>query len=799
MIWRRVIPGPLIFCRTNLPRRLGATYQNVATMSAEQPSSNIPTRQTDEPILKVYNSLTKTKTEFAPRNGHLIKWYNCGPTVYDASHMGHARNYVTQDILRRIFSDYFGYDVHFVMNITDIDDKIILRARQNHLFESFRDQTVSLTPDLLAKVQDAWQSHVLDKVSKGLPESIKLTTEDLRTLWPKIEALRDDKVGKAECLKRDEKFEMNLRAAIRTASALSAARQSQKDRESALALLDESRDIIAASLDKELKDTVSDPAIFRALAAFWEDKFFKDMDRLRVRRPDTLTRVTEYVPEIAEFVKRIMENGYAYEHEGSVYFDTVAFDSSENHTYAKLEPWSKGNRELLAEGEGALSITTGKHSASDFALWKASKSGEPSWPSPWGPGRPGWHIECSVMASAIFGDNMDIHSGGIDLAFPHHDNEMAQSEAYHGCSAWVNYFLHTGHLHIEGLKMSKSLKNFITIDDILEKFTPRQLRLAFLSQLWNAKMDFSDSLMAGEVKTVEATFNNFFVTVKALTLANEGKSDGYHHYEDLERELMNGLNESKLSFRSALCDSFNTPEALKILRDLVSRTNVYINSRGKALNVALIEQSARWVGDMLRMFGLGEGGKFELGWGQETTSDGDAANREDFLLPYLRALSSFRDGVRQLAIAKGDNPLKEILKLCDRLRDDDLVPLGVALDDQEDNRALIKLVPPSELIKARDEKRQRLEAQAARKAVLAQAEEAKRLVKLERGRTPPTELFKPPNVPEGIYNRWNEQGIPTTDGEGGKLSKNQEKKLLKQWTDQKKLHEEFLAWQQQQQ
>ena len=171
------------------------------------------------------------------------------------------------------------------------------------------------------------------------------------------------------------------------------------------------------------------------------------MDRLRVRRPDTLTRVTEYVPEIVEFVKRIVENGYAYELEGSVYFDTVVFDSSENHTYAKLEPWSKGNRELLAEGEGwsltistcilgndiyirtgALSVTTGKRSASDFALWKASKPGEPSWPSPWGPGRPGWHIECSVMASAIFGDNMDIHSGGIDLAFPHHDNEMAQSE-----------------------------------------------------------------------------------------------------------------------------------------------------------------------------------------------------------------------------------------------------------------------------------------------------------------------------------------------------------------------------------
>ncbi|KAH0828153.1 cysteine-tRNA ligase [Lanmaoa asiatica] len=739
-------------------------------MSVQRPAWNVPTRQIEEPVLKVYNSLTKTKTEFIPRNGRLVKWYNCGPTVYDASHMGHARNYITQDILRRIVSDYFGYDVHFVMNITDIDDKIILRARQNYLFDNFRTQTSSLTPDLVVKVQDAWQSHVLDKVSKGLPDSIKPTAESIHTLWPQIEAIRDDKVQKAECLKRDEKFEMNLGTAIRTASALSAARKGQKDRESALILLDESRDILSASLDKELKDTVTDPSIFRALAAFWENQFFRDMDRLRVRRPDTLTRVTEYVPEIVEFVKRIVENGYAYEYEGSVYFDTVAFDSSENHTYAKLEPWSKGNRELLAEGEGVLSITTGKRSASDFALWKASKPGEPSWPSPWGPGRPGWHIECSVMASAVFGDNMDIHSGGIDLAFPHHDNEMAQSEAYHECGAWVNYFIHTGHLHIEGLKMSKSLKNFITIDDILQRFTPRQLRLAFLSQLWNAKVDFSESLMTGEVKTIESTFNNFFATVKALLMVNEGnqgKSDGYHHYEEPEREVTNGLNESKLAFRSALCDSFNTPEGLKILRDLVSRTNVYINTRTKSLNVVLVEQSARW--------------------------------QEELLLPYLRALSSFRDGVRQLAIAKGDNSLKDILKLCDRLRDEDLVPLGVALDDQEDGKALLKLVPPSELIKARDEKRHKLEAQAARKAALAQAGQDKRLAKLEKGRTPPEEFFKPPNASEGEWSQWNEQGIPTVDGEGRKLSKNQEKKLSKQWTDQKRLHEEFLAWQQQQQ
>lgn len=770
-------------------------------MSIRQPPWKPDLRCTEEPVLRIYNSLTKSKTEFIPRNGRIVKWYNCGPTVYDASHMGHARNYVTQDILRRIMSDYFGYDVHFVMNVTDIDDKIILRARQKYLFERFRDQVASLSADLIDRVSAAWKAHVLNRVSRALPDDVKAREGDENASWLRIEQFIEDKDRKAECLKRDEKFDMHLRAALQTLTALSIAREklssSECDREFALQLVDESRDILSASLDEELKHTVTDPSIFRALAAYWENQFFRDMDRLRVRRPDILTRVTEYVPEIVDFVKRIIENGYGYTHGGSVYFDTLAFDSSGKHVYAKLEPWSKGNRELLAEGEGALSGSSGKRSPADFALWKASKAGEPSWPSPWGSGRPGWHIECSVMASAIFGDNMDIHSGGIDLAFPHHDNEIAQSEAYHGCESWVNYFIHTGHLHIEGLKMSKSLKNFITIDEILRRYTPRQLRLAFLSQLWNAKVDFSESLMTGEVRTIESNFNNFFATVKAIVLTNNGQSDGYHHYEDPERELMNELYQSKLSFRAALSDSFNTPEALKVLRDLVSRTNIYINSRGKLLNVGVVEQSARWVGQMLHMFGLGEGYEPDLGWGTEQNKNG-GANREGVLMPYLRVLSSFRDGVRRLAIAKTEDAPKQILKLCDQLRDDDLVPLGVALDDQEDGKALVKLVPPAELIKTRDEKRHKLEAQALRKAAAAEEQRQKRLAKLEKGRTPPEELFRPPNVPEGSYSQWNEIGLPTADGSGEKLSKSQEKKLQKLWNDQKKLHEEYLAWQQQQ-
>ncbi|KAI0633558.1 tRNA synthetases class I (C) catalytic domain-containing protein [Trametes polyzona] len=775
-------------------------------MAVQQPPWSLPTQKAPEPTLKIYNSLTRTKTEFVPINGRHVKWYNCGPTVYDASHMGHARNYVTQDVLRRIMTDYFGYDVHFVMNITDIDDKIIIGARHKHLVSRLRSETLALSQALLNQVLDAWISYVQSKVRKGLPDADRPPAGGEREQWPKLAARFQDKEWRQQGLQKDEKFEMHFKAANVTYDALLKAEEQLKSgqtgAEHAHALIDSSKDVLALALDKQYGHTVSDHTIFRSLAAYWEGEFFKDMRRLRVREPDTLTRVTEYVPEIVSFVEGIVKNGYGYEVDGSVYFDTRTFDKADNHSYAKLEPWSKGNRELLEEGEGALSATTGRRSAADFALWKASKPGEPSWPSPWGPGRPGWHIECSVMASAIFGDNMDIHSGGIDLAFPHHDNEMAQSEAYHNCSAWVNYFIHTGHLHIEGLKMSKSLKNFITIDEILQRYTARQLRLAFLTQLWNAKVDFSESLMTGEVRGIEIAFNNFFTTVKALVSQAEAegpKLDGKNRFQQAERELTDSLHASQDAFRAALCDSFNTPEAINVLRELVSKTNVYLKTPGGNLEIGLVQRVARWVGNMLRMFGLGEGESQEIGWGQERSASEGSVNREEVLMPYLRTLSSFRDGVRKLAIAKGENALKDILALSDKLRDVDLVPLGVALDDQEDGKALVKLVPPEELIKAREEKRALAEAKAARKAAAAEVDRQKRLAALEKGRVPPQELFRPPNVAEGLYGSWDENGVPLTDGEGKELSKSASKKLQKEWTLQKKRHEEFLEWQKQQQ
>jgi cysteinyl-tRNA synthetase len=398
----------------------------------------------------VFNTLTQNKVEFVPKNGNVVKWYICGPTVYDSSHLGHARTYVAFDMIRRVLSDYFGYDIFCVMNITDIDDKIILRARRNYLLKQYRDANPDLThviADASAQLSKAFASHA-SKTSKLESEiaqeknsnNKKALQGELDTLTYKRKAL----VAYQETLEKANKGEITQ----------------------AKELLSKVGDLIAEHLDAEKGADVRDQQIFRDHAAFYENEFLEDMQTLGVRLPDTLTRVTEYVPEIVDYIQKIMDNGFAYEAQGSVYFDIREYIKT--HSYRKLSFTAAAIKAALDEGEGALASTEGKRCEYDFALWKNSKDGEPAWESPWGQGRPGWHIECSVMASDLLGDTLDIHGGGVDLCFPHHDNELAQAEAYYGHQQWVNYFLHSGHLNIGFQKMSKSLKNFFTIREILK-------------------------------------------------------------------------------------------------------------------------------------------------------------------------------------------------------------------------------------------------------------------------------------------------------------------------------------------
>ena len=329
-------------------------------------------------------------------------------------------------------------------------------------------------------------------------------------------------------------------------------------------------DALAAQLDKERGSSVTDQKIFEEHARRFEREFFEDMTALGVKEPDVVTRVTEYVPRIVDYIEVIIGNGFGYASNGSVYFDTNAF-KGDGYDYRKLKPGVDTSAEEMAEGEGALAgVATEKKHPNDFALWKASKPGEPSWESPWGPGRPGWHIECSVMASDIIGENMDIHGGGVDLMFPHHDNEMAQAEAYHKCCQWVNYFMHAGHLHIKGLKMSKSLKNFITIRQALAEHTPRQLRLMFLMQPWDKPMNYSDQTVE-DAKTKEKYFKNFFGAVKSV-LRNDFVSER-QGWTPADRALFANLNETQGKVHASLLDNLKTFEVIQHLVDLFTECN----------------------------------------------------------------------------------------------------------------------------------------------------------------------------------------------------------------------------------
>lgn len=748
------------------------------TMSTAQPKWYAP-----EPIkaspkrkpLKLYNSLTRSAEPFYPISDDKVTWYSCGPTVYDSSHLGHARNYVSIDINRRIIQDYFGYDVLFVQNVTDIDDKIIIKARQVYLFDQYKNKWLASSPntpsdELVADIKLAWAKYVSSNLAKFNVPSI---LEDFAD-WKQKSTEKF-----ATYATEDPKFNMHLQAVSESADALNSSSKTEE-------LLNASKSILSPYLDAKDGSSVTDPKIFRDLAAYWEVKFDEDMRRLNVLPPNVTTRVSEYIPENIAFIEKIVSNGFGYKtDDGSVYFDTTAFEKSGRHVYAKLQPWNRGNKDLIDEGEGSLSSKTGgKKSNADFALWKASKPGEPSWDSPWGKGRPGWHIECSVMASEILGPEIDIHTGGIDLAFPHHDNELAQSEACHDNHQWVNYFLHTGHLHIEGQKMSKSLKNFITIKEALQMFTPRQLRLAFAMQQWNTPMDLKINL--SEVKSFESTVSKYFGRVKALLRENEDAiKNGVNVPKKLtnkEKQLWQDLTDTKVAVHNAFADNLSVPVALSAIDKLIQKVNIYLGEVENNFLEEVLYSTTTWITSIFRILGF-KVNSDGLGWSSE--EQGSSASSEDVILPYLKVLSTFRDTVRTKAIEKA--PYSEFLQATDKIRNEDLIDLGVSLDDRTDGPALIKFLDAGEkqaIIKQREEKEAREAAKKAKKAELAKAEELKRQKEKELASIKPEDLFK--NLEDVA--EWDESGIPSVLKDGNAVSKSQKKKYVKQMEQHKKLY-----------
>ena len=383
--------------------------------------------------INIYNTLTRKKEEFKPmKEGH-VGMYVCGPTVYDAPHIGHARSAYAFDVMRRYFA-YKGYKVKFVRNVTDVDDKIINKAMQEF---------------------------------KG---------EDLNI-------------------------------AVKNVS------------------------------DKYLK------------------VYHDCMGKLGIMQPDREPKATEYINKMTDFIKTLIQRGTAYQAGGDVYFDVAKADG-----YGKL---SKQSLEMLESG-ARIASGENKKDPMDFALWKSAKPDEPSWDSPWGKGRPGWHIECSVMSSDILGDEFDIHGGGIDLIFPHHENEIAQSEG--AGKKFARYWIHNGLLTINKEKMAKSLGNFITIEDILSKYPADILKILFLQTHYSHPVDFSWEKM-GEAKKA---YERIDILMKKL--------------KDIKEEITldKDIDGYRLKFEEVMDDDFNTAQALGIIFEIVSFINKNIENGKKA-------------------------------------------------------------------------------------------------------------------------------------------------------------------------------------------------------------------------
>ena len=310
--------------------------------------------------MKLYNTMTKTKEEFSPLEEGKVKMYVCGPTVYNYIHIGNARPMIVFDTVRRYF-EYKGYEVNFVSNFTDVDDKIIKKANEEGV--------------------------TADEISKRYI---------------------------AECK--------------------------------------------------------------------------KDMADMNVKPATTHPLATEEIGGMIELIQTLIEKGYAYEKNGTVYYRTRRFQDYGKLSHKNLDDLRSGNRSLLVSGEDE------KEDPLDFVLWKPKKEGEPSWQSPWSDGRPGWHIECSEMSKKYLGEQIDIHAGGEDLIFPHHENEIAQSEAANG-KEFAKYWLHNGFLNIDNKKMSKSLGNFFTVREISEKYDLQVLRFFMLSAHYRSPLNFSADLM----------------------------------------------------------------------------------------------------------------------------------------------------------------------------------------------------------------------------------------------------------------------------------------------------------------
>ncbi len=321
--------------------------------------------------------------------------------------------------------------------------------------------------------------------------------------------------------------------------------------------------------DKIIARAAGENVSTEEVAKKYTEEYYRDMDLLGVSRADIEPKATDHIEEMKEIIQGLIDRGYAYHVDGDVYFEVGRFPG-----YGKL---SKKNIEELMAG-ARIDVDERKKSPLDFVLWKASKPGEPSWDSPWGRGRPGWHIECTAMSSKYLGDSFDIHGGGADLIFPHHENEIAQSEAYSG-KTFVRYWMHNGFITVDKEKMSKSLGNFFTIKEILAEYDPEVVRYFLLSAHYRSPIEFSDS----QLNEAELSIDRYYTTVMRINdfIRDSGGEDRPAPSSGLENLLSSFMDR----FLHAMDDDFNTASALGNIFELIREVNRFLDSRpsgGKA-------------------------------------------------------------------------------------------------------------------------------------------------------------------------------------------------------------------------
>ncbi len=321
----------------------------------------------------------------------------------------------------------------------------------------------------------------------------------------------------------------------------------------------------------------------RELADKYIAEYFKDAEGLGIHRATVHPRATENIDAIIEIISKLVESGYAYNVDGDVYYSTKKFSEYGKLSHQPLEELESGAR---------IDVSEDKRDPMDFALWKKQKPGEPAWESPWGMGRPGWHIECSAMANKYLDKSIDIHSGGQDLIFPHHENEIAQSEAANGCT-FANYWVHNGYINVDNKKMSKSLGNFFTVRDVAKEFDYEVIRFFMLSAHYRSPINFSKDLM----ESAKSSLGRIYTCIENLEFLSQNARDV--SLKDSEEESVKTLSGYKDKFIAAMDDDLNTADAISAIFEIVSYANKNIDSDSSKELIEKYIATIKELGDIL--------------------------------------------------------------------------------------------------------------------------------------------------------------------------------------------------------